>query len=104
MENWIFCSRLCHLLRPRHQETLWMLRFLCLRFMHLYYKKCASSSKLTVQLSARVTAGRFVFQDWLTGFFFFFASFSLGGGTVGSFYFLEGRYGRSYCEFYFGFW
>lgn len=108
MENWIFCSRLCDLLRPRHQATLGMLRFLCLRFMHLYYKKCASSSNLTV-LSKMLELQLGICLSGLalfTGFFFFlfFLLLSPGGGHSGFFLFFRGKSGRSYCEFYFGFW
>lgn len=96
MENWVFCSRLCNILMPRHQATLEMLRLLCLiqTFRHLYYKKCASSSKLTVlskvlELQLGIClSGMAVFTE-----FFFFASYSVGGVTVGHFFKREEKEG-----------
>lgn len=105
MKNGVFCSGLCNILRPRPQAILGMLQFLCLRqtFMHLYYKKCASSSKLTV-LSKVLESQLGLCLSGLplfTGFLFFLLLLPWGG-TVGAFI-EEGWEGRSFCEFYFGF-
>lgn len=83
-------------------------------FMPLYYKKCASSSKLTVlskvlQLQLGIClSGLALFTGWWFLFLVFFGGeggvyFSLGV-PMDCFFVGYGDEGRSFSEFYFGFW